>query len=904
MSLRMTLRMGLDTGLRKSFSVLALVVMVLAFGSCSADEAGGGDTTDRIDTGDSSGTSDSDGFVWDTGAEVAPDAEDSGGEGAQGDDVQGEGTGVDTTPPPDGTTTDGDSSETTNPGGNFFPANELLIVIMGPGPGKTASVLGNITSLGGAVFGQYDTITWTNTTNGASGEGIGAPFWKTGPVNLANGDNHLVVEAVHGDEISRDEISVTYNPGFRWDKKLEVRPPALFVGDSFGVIVTSSMGFYTNFNPNSVTLLEVDANGQTIKELGTMRDDGGANTGSTSGDEYPSDGVYTAKVTLSSQSAKTIYMRASAQVTAGATTYTAYSEIMTVPILNHLTKTDCESMLQLTTTVHAQHAEALSQTGSASQARDQIIESLQGNPLVAEVGAASKNGDGVWVLYANGILGGFSFVKAGSRGGDEGDDLDDDDADYPEEELESFTAPLGGPTLGSKGVSLFSPFNQDFTGTDETAEFASRMSDQSCPPFQVDGPLYGASASLSKFGKMHKSGIVSIVTHGDALFDELSPAARAGFGFPSDESIEVLWSGEAPVCDNLQQSLDSCSINQGDTAESVCPTGQYCLVTQNSGNTVSGLCYDVNQVDLRTGRLAFGSTYGILPDYVQAHADPTYPNSLVYLGACDSMFNGGMAAAFFAMGAKTVFGYNGEVSSAFAYEQGLALAEKLLVEKTDTGGAFTYGQSDPANPTTVFQTFGANNLDVNNGDMVNPSFEMGNLTGWTPSGDGRVISKLGATGPVAGKFMGVVSTGMGYTLQVGAMKQTFCIPPDKNTVQFYWNYFSEEFQEFCGSEYQDPFTAALKSSAGNISMTDVTVDSLCPSSACFGCGGQFVGVYESDVDFDQGDAWYTRWQKSQTNISSLTAQEKPVELQFFVTDEGDSIYDTVILVDDIRFLTQ
>jgi hypothetical protein len=71
-----------------------------------------------------------------------------------------------------------------------------------------------------------------------------------------------------------------------------------------------------------------------------------------------------------------------------------------------------------------------------------------------------------------------------------------------------------------------------------------------------------------------------------------------------------------------------------------------------------------------------------------------------------------------------------------------------------------------------------------------------------------------------------------------------------------------------------------------------------------GCGDDYVGVYESDIDFDQGDAWCTRWQKSKTNVSALATQGKPVDLQFFVTDEGDSIYDTVILVDDVRLFTE
>ena len=86
-------------------------------------------------------------------------------------------------------------------------------------------------------------------------------------------------------------------------------------------------------------------------------------------------------------------------------------------------------------------------------------------------------------------------------------------------------------------------------------------------------------------------------------------------------------------------------------------------------------------------------------------------------------------------------------------------------------------------------------------------------------------SSFGITKPVSGKFMGIISTGLGFTVSNGLVEQKFCIPTDVNTLQFYWNYCSEEFKEFCGTQYQDPFTAAVKGAAGNITMVDVTVDS-------------------------------------------------------------------------------
>jgi len=78
------------------------------------------------------------------------------------------------------------------------------------------------------------------------------------------------------------------------------------------------------------------------------------------------------------------------------------------------------------------------------------------------------------------------------------------------------------------------------------------------------------------------------------------------------------------------------------------------------------------------------------------------------------------------------------------------------------------------------------------------------------------------------------------------------------------------------------------------------VDDLCKTSDCTGCGAQYVGLIPSDVSFDQGGVYNTQWQEESVNVSSF-AGKLPVTLRLFTTDAGDSIYDTVILVDSIQF---
>jgi hypothetical protein len=54
------------------------------------------------------------------------------------------------------------------------------------------------------------------------------------------------------------------------------------------------------------------------------------------------------------------------------------------------------------------------------------------------------------------------------------------------------------------------------------------------------------------------------------------------------------------------------------------------------------------------------------------------------------------------------------------------------------------------------------------------------------------------------------------------------------------------------------------------------------------------------VSFDQGGVYNGSWILSTANITPLAGQG-PVTMTYFATDVGDSIYDTVILIDNLRF---
>jgi hypothetical protein len=194
------------------------------------------------------------------------------------------------------------------------------------------------------------------------------------------------------------------------------------------------------------------------------------------------------------------------------------------------------------------------------------------------------------------------------------------------------------------------------------------------------------------------------------------------------------------------------------------------------------------------------------------------------------------------------------------------------------------------------------------GKLKNAGFEKGVLAPWSKAGDGRVRTQLGATRPTEGgsweSYMGIISTGLGYTTVTGAIDQNFCMDADAKYLEFDWNFFSEEFREWCGSSFQDSFhvkmsaydwaTGAIESETELFSRQ---IDDLCGMVA--EADVTFDKSYEGCEPFDGNDCrvWKTGWQRAKVDISAFA--DKSVNLRFYVSDIGDSLYDSAVLIDNI-----
>jgi hypothetical protein len=258
-------------------------------------------------------------------------------------------------------------------------------------------------------------------------------------------------------------------------------------------------------------------------------------------------------------------------------------------------------------------------------------------------------------------------------------------------------------------------------------------------------------------------------------------------------------------------------------------------------------------------------------------------------------------------GAAAVVGYSNYITNDFGWERGKAFFKAIIDESDSVLHAVDTTTLDPVTYARM-RWIGNPKANAKDANLINAGWDSGKATGWKAVGDGRVISRLGFTVPVAGKFMGIISTGLGFTDQNGSLEQAFCVQPGASKICYYWKFYSEEFIEYCGSSYMDRFTVTLTGKQGKLTMTDVWIDPLCPydcggkspcqpgSPSCK-CGSQWKTLDPADIIFDQGGVYMTPWQKECKDVTPFAG--KRVDLKFFATDKGDSIFDTAVLVDEV-----
>ena len=299
------------------------------------------------------------------------------------------------------------------------------------------------------------------------------------------------------------------------------------------------------------------------------------------------------------------------------------------------------------------------------------------------------------------------------------------------------------------------------------------------------------------------------------------------------------------------------------------------------------------QADLQQGRLTIetinGRTWLAVTPAFFTYYIKSMPSSLVFFSSCVSTFNNSMANALLSKGAKTFLGFDNYVPVPFAYGKVTYFHEKWVEDPTTlvtTGEVFNNG-SRAVRVGTYWAPTTWKLPPVNFRTAVS---SQAHSEAGRQAAMGAFSSNSGHFSPTEGYYMGLISTGLGYTVASGSIEQKVCLPPDAQRLEFYWNFNSAEFREWCGSIYQDYFRVDAITGTGTYNLLYRKVDDLCGN------------VFSTSLCFDRCDVWSTGWQTQSVDISGIAAanQNKPVTIKFSAGDVGDSIFDSAILLDAIK----
>jgi hypothetical protein len=735
----------------------------------------------------------------------------------------------------------------------------VRVLVLAPTNQPAITTVKATIDLSGIALGGATAVRWS--APGGSGMADGTAQWSAKAIPLVPGENKIVLKADPpagaGGSVTDTTITVKRNTFLGMRGRPAVSPEASFIGDTTDVIATVALDMTGEADPATLAVAQVDAHGN-LTTAAHMADDGDF---AHSGDEIPGDGVYAGRFTIMKTQVGQLTLAVQAQDKTGAATEAA--TMGSIDFVAHLT--DAEYMGAAALADGMQHQLDTQMTAGLTVAYGAALDVAAQDPNVTASGV-SHEGSGTWALTNAGVI-----AAAGSPHDDE----------------------RGGVEVGNHVLWGGSPFAAGLGDADEAKDAAGALAASACPAYDALAGAGGAylddAVTLDKLRGMTKAGVIVLTTHG-TTFDETYAET------PALDVHEFLATGE--------------------------------VVTPEARARW--------ELNLKTHRMAIGPTgadgkqrFLVSAKFIRSLG--RFPGSLVYVGACRSYYMGELAAAFLEAGASAYLGYTDMVKGDFAYSTGKALFQCLLTGKGAGGGAATVAECfDPTKDDggsadsravrysdgqlveakhrpaslrllgrgdlTLASVVGLANAGFEDADDANPANAA--PLAWRTAGDARAMPSLGGYVPSEGARMGLISTGLGFTQSNGELAQTFCVPAGARSLSYDWNFISAEFKSYCGNpKYQDNLKVTLEERGGEPAVVQaVKIDDLCATVGDSKFKVPDVGYTDMD-----GLTYATGWSRlAPFDVSRFAGSGKPVTLRFALADVGDSIYDTVVLLDGIK----
>ena len=623
---------------------------------------------------------------------------------------------------------------------------------------------------------------------------------------------------------------------------------------------------------DTVRLVKVAANGNE-SEMGYLLDNGDLYWG---GDEIKGDRIFSGKFNITESAKGEIRFKAIASpmgndaglYESGLVSFNIYADIKSAD-MNALYTIQENSADQLTTYLNGSQ-------DNIESAVDQLVQWLKSQPEIESV--EQEGVTSIEIKYKSGLMGGIVISLLGddglsdTRGGltaeDPGKAVRATTATIQVSKQTRGTAAQGFKsarafdpnTIGNRNVFIYAPFEASWRNN-ERPHIMGILDSLECGDFPVN--FYtNQDANVARLYEMTSYGMVVLSTHGSG----------GGKAFLTGEIADTL----LEVYQTYKPMLQGVNPKMG--------------ISKNMTISKSG--------DVVTKQ----DVYKVYAPFVSA-LPGEFPQSVILNNSCGSDKTPPLRDAFLAKGVKTYYGYTESVNGAFCVSVSRDAFITLAKNGKTTGEVSKINTSDPQDPYATFKIQGSQAMHFAL-DLVNGAFEEGEL-GWTRNGDGRVISQLGFISPEEGNYMGIISTGLGYTTETGKISQSFNVPANASTLTLEWNFLSEEFLEYIGSSYQDRFEIVLISEDfGEEVLISRTIDGIAAEFGASapteeipeGIPGDLIAV-SPDIVFDQGNVYMTGWQTFTYDLSSYKG--KCITIALRCTDVGDSVYDTAILLDKI-----
>lgn len=682
------------------------------------------------------------------------------------------------------------------------------------------------------------------TSYGASGKATGTDVWSISDLNLPEGDCTITVKATDGGgNSSTAAIIITRNKYLSFVGLPTIDKEMVYSNTNSPVWMTARIAPNDKLVATSVKVIEVDDKNQYVQVVCTLYDDGNL---SAHADEIKGDNVFSIKHSFLLPEAGTKYYRICAETQEAEGLVKGYSAVFSLNVVQREVAVQHVDNLMSTQQEVKQQITAMSDMDE-EQVAEQLTTILEADPTVKKV----EKEEGMLKISHESGLESYVVLKENSKMkgfGSVSDRSKTPSVPLSKQTRGIFKPMFRMPSMGTrataadetiiqnKRVLVWSAFADKFE--DNMAVALKDIFDQSPVKLKVDymTNIECSQASLANFANY---GIIVIDTHG--------------------------WNGDVIFTREVIDQISNLSEEQ---------------------------IYNLYSSAVKMFTMRDGNTYAALTaKFIQSQLKLQFPNSVIFNGSCESLKNDLLADAFISKGAKTYVGFTGNISTKTCTEKAQEFFSALVGSGLQTTGqAFIADNNftEPDGSTCSYVMRGSKDMHFYLG-LINGDFEYGNMNGWEVEGDGRVISQLVDIYPPQGDYMGIVSTGLGFTENYGQISQTFMVNKE-TTLSLKWNYLSEEFLEYVGSKYQDFFKVTIIDANGN------SKELFAKAIDAFAAEYDLISVSPAIV-FDKNGVYKTDWQVTSFDISEFQGQTVTLKLE--AGDVGDSIYDSAVLLDEI-----